>query len=196
MQALEQRYSSPEEYLAWEDATDFKSEYVDGQILPVTGGTTNHNQIALNLSSDLNFAFKRLDYRVYMGGVRLWIAARRIYTYPDVTVIAGEPDYFNDREDTVTNPQVIIEVASPSTETYDRKGKFEAYRTLPSFQEYVLFDQHRVHAEQYTKTGRKRWQFQEYDTEDEAIALATIPAEIAFADIYNKGTFPPAQTHP
>jgi Uma2 family endonuclease len=189
MQVTETRYYTPEEYLALEEAADCKSEYIDGQIIPMAGGTTNHNQIALNFSTELNFAFKRQNYRVYMGDVRLWIPQKRIYTYPDVMVLAGEPEYFNNRTDIITNPQVIIEVLSKSTKGYDREDKFEAYRTIDTFQEYLLIDQTRIHVEQYSKTGKKQWSFCEYDEEDGAISLTTVSFEIALQDLYNKVKF-------
>ena len=153
MQVTEQRYYSLEEYLALEEAADYKSEYIDGEIVPMAGGSINHNQIAGNFYAELNFAFKKLDYRVFMSDVRLWIAKRRIYTYPDVMVIVGEPEYdsdspagtLRDRTDTITNPKVIVEVLSDSTKGYDRSGKFQAYRTLPTFAEYLLIDQTKIY---------------------------------------------------
>ena len=189
MQITEQRYYSPEEYLALEEAADSKSEYIDGQILPMAGGSTNHNQIALNCSTELNFAFKKLDYRVFMSDVRLWIPKKRIYTYPDVMVIAGEPDYYNNRTDTITNPKIIIEVLSKSTQGYDRSGKFETYRTIPTFEEYLLFDQTKVYVEHFSKTEVKRWSFREYDESDEVIALSSVDFQISLADAYNKVKF-------
>ncbi|MCL1475558.1 Uma2 family endonuclease [Argonema antarcticum] len=189
MQLTEQQYYSPEEYLALEEVADYKSEYIDGQIFPMTGGSTNHNQIAGNFYAELIFAFKKLDYLVYMSDVRLWIAKRRIYTYPDVMIVAGEPEYFNNRTDTIINPKVIIEVLSDSTKGYDKSGKFAAYRTLPSLSEYILIDQTKVHVEQFYKTGKKRWSFGEYDAEDEAIALNAVQFKISLDDIYNKVKF-------
>ncbi len=189
MQVTEQRYYTPEEYLELEEAANYKSEYIDGQIIPMAGGTTNHNQIALNLSSELNFAFKKQNYRVFMADVRLWIPQKRTYTYPDVMILAGEPEFFNNRQDIILNPQVIIEVLSKSTKGYDREEKFQAYRTIPSFQEYLLIDQNRIHVEQFSKTGKKQWTLQEYDEEDEKISLVTVPFEMNFLDLYNKVTF-------
>jgi Uma2 family endonuclease len=189
MQVTQQRYYTPEEYLELEEAADYKSEYIDGQIIPMAGGTLNHNQIALNLSADLNFAFKKQHYRVYMGDVRLWIVQKRTYTYPDVMILADEPEYFNNRLDIIVNPQVIVEVLSKSTKAYDREGKFEAYRTIPTFQEYLLIDQNRIYVEQFSKTGKKQWALREYDEEDEAIALVTVPFEISLQDLYNKVQF-------
>ncbi|WP_293355459.1 MULTISPECIES: Uma2 family endonuclease [unclassified Microcoleus] len=189
MQLTEQRYYSAEEYLALEEAAECKSEYIDGEIFPMAGGSTNHNQIALNFSTELNFAFKKLDYRVFMSDVRLWMPKRRIYTYPDVMVVVGEPEYYNNRKDTITNPRIIIEIFSASTKEYDRGKKFEGYRTIPTVEEYLLLDQNRKYIEHFSKTDNKRWSFAEYNESDEAIALASVSFEIAVADIYNKVNF-------
>lgn len=189
MQVTQRQRYTPEEYLELEVGADYKSEYIDGQIIPMAGGSTNHNRIALNLSASLNFAFRQQDYEVFMGDVRLWIPKRRIYTYPDVTIVAGEPEYFNNRTDLILNPQVIVEVLSKSTKGYDREDKFEAYRTIETFQEYLLIDQTRIRVEQYSKTGKKRWELCEYDEEDEAIALTSVPFQISLADLYNKVKF-------
>jgi Uma2 family endonuclease len=194
MQVTQQRYYTPEEYLALEEAAEDKSEYIDGQIIPMAGGTINHNQIALNLSTELNFAFKKQSYRVYMGDVRLWIPQKSIYTYPDVMILADEPEFFNNRQDIILNPQVIVEVLSKSTKGYDRENKFESYRTISTFQEYLLIDQTRIHVEQFSKTGKKQWSLREYDEEDEAIALATVPFKISLQDLYNKVQFEPLES--
>jgi Uma2 family endonuclease len=194
MQVTEQRYYSPEEYLALEEVADYKSEYIDGEIYPMTGGTVNHNKIALNFSTELNFAFKKLDYEVYMGDVRLWIPKRRIYTYPDVMVVVGEPEYYNNRTDTITNPKVIVEVLSKSTQGYDKSDKFDYYRSIPTFEEYILIHQNKMYVEQFYKTGKKRWSFGEYDAEDEAIALNSVPCQISLTDVYNKVKFEETET--
>jgi Uma2 family endonuclease len=190
MQLTEQQYYTPEEYLELEASADYKSEYIDGKIIAMAGAYINHNRISLNLSSGLNFAFRDQNYEVFMGNMRLWIPKRLIYTYPDVIIIADEPEFFNNRTDTITNPQVIIEVLSKSTKSYDREDKFAAYRTIPCFQEYLLIDQNRIHVEQFSKLGKKRWNMFEYDEEDQKISFATIPFEISLQDLYNKVKFP------
>ncbi|MGF1936281.1 MAG: Uma2 family endonuclease [Nostoc sp. ChiQUE02] len=194
MQITKQRYYTPEEYLELEEAADYKSEYIDGQIIPMAGGSVNHNQIALNLSTELNFAFKKQNYRVFMGDVRLWITQKRTYTYPDVMILAGEPEFFNNRMDIILKPQIIVEVLSKSTKGYDREDKFQAYRTISTFQEYLLIDQTRIHVDQFSKTGKKQWTLREYDEEDEAIALVTVPFEISLQDLYNKVKFEPVES--
>jgi Uma2 family endonuclease len=177
---------SIEEYLQREEQADSKSEYIDGRIIPMAGGTTNHNQIAGNIYAELHFAFKQRDCRVYMGDVRLWIPERRIFRYPDVMVVLGEPVYFENRRDTITDPVVIVEVLSPSTENYDREGKFAAYRTLPTLREYVLIGQTSVYAEKFERTGEKQWSFREYSTEDRQISVDSVQITLDFSDIYHK----------
>lgn len=189
MIAAEQRYYSPEEYLELEVNSESRHEYIDGQIIPMTGGTPNHNQIALNLSGALNFALKRQPYRVFVTDQRLWIPKKRIHTYPDVMVVQGQLEFQAGRRDTITNPLMIAEVLSKSTKSYDRDEKFAAYRTIPSFQEYVLIDQYKLHVEQYAKTDNNRWIFTEYEDENETISLASVPFEIVLADIYDKVDF-------
>jgi Uma2 family endonuclease len=186
---VKQRYYTPQEYLQLEERADYKSEYIDGQIIPMAGGSTNHNRIAGNLYAALNFAFRQQNYEVFIGDVRLWMPEQRIYTYPDVMVVAGETEYFNNRTDTITNPQVIVEVLSESTQGYDRAGKFAAYRAIASFQEYLLIDQTRIQVEQYSKTGKKQWSFYEYDEEDNAVTLTSVPFQISFLELYSKVKF-------
>ena len=132
MQTKEKLYYSPEEYLELETAAEYKSEYRDGLIIPMAGGTPNHNQIAVNLSAALNFALKGQPYRVFTSDVRLWIPQARLYTYPDVMVVSGQLQFAESRRDTITNPLIIVEVLSESTAKYDRGEKFRIYRTIPT----------------------------------------------------------------
>ena len=191
MQLTQKRYYTPEEYLELEATADYKSEYIEGQIIAVVGASINHNRITGNFYATLNFALRKQEkYEVFNSDMRLWIPQKLIYTYPDVMIIADEPEFVNNRTDTITNPQVIIEVLSKSTKSYDREDKFAAYRTIPTFQEYLLIDQNRIYVEKFSKTGKKRWNLCEYDEEDENISLETIPFEISLQDLYNKVKFP------
>lgn len=186
---VQSRIYTPEEYLALEESAEEKSEYHNGQIIPMTGGTTNHNQISLNTSFALIAALRQQDYRVYMADVRLWIPQEQRFTYPDVMVIAGQPEYYNNRKDTVTNPVLIVEVLSESTKEYDRTKKFKAYSTISTFQEYVLIGQTAKSIEQFSKTGNKKWSFRLYDEEDEAIEFTAIDAQVSLNDLYDKVEF-------
>lgn len=186
---IAERYYSPEEYLEIEVKSEERHEYINGQIIPMTGGTPNHNQIAGNFYAALNFALKRQPSRVFVTDQRLWIPQKRINTYPDVMVVAGELEFQEGRKDTLTNPRMIAEVLSKSTKSYDRDEKFTAYRTIPSFQEYLLIDQYTMHVEQYSKTDNNRWIFTEYEDADVTISLASIPFQISLFDIYDKVDF-------
>ena len=191
MQLTQKRYYTPEEYLELEATADYKSEYIDGQIIAMAGASINHNRITDNFYATLNFAFRQQEkYEVFNNDMCLWIPQKLIYTYPNVMIIADEPEFVNNRTDTITNPQVIIEVLSKSTKSYDREDKFAAYRTIPTFQEYLLIDQNRIYVEQFSKTGKKRWNLCEYDEEDENISFETLPFEISLQDLYNKVKFP------
>ncbi len=178
-----------EEYLEQEVNSAERHEYIDGKIIIMAGGTPNHNKIALNLGAALNFAFKRQPYEVFVTDQRLWIPNKNIYTYPDIMVVDGELQLQAGRKDTIINPLIITEVLSNSTKSYDKDDKFAAYRSIASFQEYILIDQYTVHIEQYFKTDRKRWVFIEYDDLNEMISLNSINFEIAVSDIYDKVNF-------
>lgn len=178
-----------QEYLQQEEISHTKNEYVNGQIIPMVGGNTNHNQISGNITAELNFAFKKRDYLVYMGDVRLWIDSDRKFTYPDVMIVAGNPLYLEQRNDTIINPIAIMEVLSKSTQEYDKQGKFAAYRTIPTLQEYILISQTQVKIEQYLKLEAKRWSFQEYDEADQVIKLNSVGLELPLVDIYSKVNF-------
>jgi len=186
MQANEQLYYSPEAYLELEEAAEFRSEYYNGQIFPMAGGTPNHNRIVVNLVSALNAAFADQTYDVFASDLRLWIPRKSLYTYPDVMVVAGELAFVEGRKDTITNPTLILEVLSKSTVNYDQTEKFAFYRSLATFQEYLLINQYRHSIQHYVKTGVKKWEFQEYDTLEEQIKFSTVPCEITLNEIYDK----------
>lgn len=189
MQTKEKLYYSPEEYLELETAAEFKSEYRDGLIIPMAGGTPNHNQITVNFSAALNFALKGQPYRVFTSDLRLWIPQVRLYTYPDVMVVSGQLQFAEGRKDTITNPMIIVEVFSKSTANYDRGEKFRLYRTIPTLQEYILISQSEMHVEQFAKTADNKWVFSENDDENSILALNSLQFQISFGDIYDKVEF-------
>lgn len=182
-------YYTPEEYLQLEEKADSKNEYRDGEIIPMTGGTTNHNKLALNLATRLNIALNDLNYEVYIGDVKLWIPRYREFTYPDVMVIEGQPVYYGTNTTTVTNPRLIAEVLSKSTKDYDCSDKFLYYRSIPEFQEYILIDQTRYYVMQYVKTEENQWIMTEYEAEDDNLTLASINVELSLSQLYKKVNF-------
>ena len=189
MQLQETRYYSPAEYLELEVNSDIRHEYINGLIIPMTGGTPDHNQIAGNFYAVLNFALKRQPYQVFVTDQRLWIPNRRIHTYPDIIVVQTPLVFAEGRKDTITNPVMIAEVLSTSTKSYDKDEKFAAYRTIASFQEYILIDQYTIHVEQYVKTDNRKWMFLEYEDINDTLNLTSVSCQISLADIYEKIDF-------
>lgn len=173
-----------EEYLALEVESDIRNEYRDGEIVSMTGGTPAHNEIAATLIFLLKSALRQQPYGIFVTDQRLWIPARNVYTYPDIMVTSRPVDLKPGRKDTVINPILMAEVLSDSTQGYDRGDKFEAYRTIPTFQEYLLIDQYKPHVEQYVKQAENQWLFTEYYSLEQSLTLQSVSVEIALADLY------------
>jgi Uma2 family endonuclease len=188
MQLLQKSYT-PAEYLELEKKAEFRSEYRNGEIVPMAGGTTNHNRISLNVATTLTFSLKGQNYEVYMSDVRLWIPPDRQYTYPDVMLIQGEPIYLENTTSTVINPRLIVEVLSKSTGNYDRGEKFDYYRSIPELHEYILIDQSRYHVMQYVKTQVGQWLLTDYTQAESVINLGSIDLALTLNDIYDRVNF-------
>jgi Uma2 family endonuclease len=182
-------YYTPEEYLELEAQAEYKNEYRDGEIVPMTGGTTNHNKIALNFAASLKFGLRKKNYEVYIGDVRLWVPRYRLYTYPDVMVIQGEPMYTGTNTTTVMNPLLIAEVLSKSTQNYDQGNKFLYYRSIPNLQEYILINQYEYHVMQYVKTTENQWLLTELVDESAVLTLQSIDFQIPLSDLYEQVDF-------
>ncbi|WP_205370049.1 Uma2 family endonuclease [Thermoleptolyngbya sp. PKUAC-SCTB121] len=182
------RYTA-EEYLELEVASETRNEYRDGEIVPMMGGTPNHNDIAGNLYILLKSALKGKDYRIFYADQQLWIPGASLYTYPDVMVLPKPLELQAGRKDTVMNPCFIAEVLSKSTRSYDRSDKFAAYRTISSFQEYLLIDQDEIHVEHHVKVAENQWLFSEYKDPEFNLSLRTLDLQIQIADLYENIEF-------
>jgi Uma2 family endonuclease len=176
---------SPEEYLALERQAETKSEYLDGEIFAMTGASRKHNRLNLNLAFILDSQLKVEGCEVYASEMRVKVAESGLYTYPDVVVACGEPQFEDAEVDTLLNPQLIIEVLSKSTQDYDRGTKFLHYRALASLREYVLVAQDRIHVEHYLRQN-DAWRLTETDRREDVIELASVGARLALADVYDR----------
>ncbi|GAB1541159.1 Uma2 family endonuclease [Scytonema sp. NUACC21] len=185
----EKRYYTPQEYLELEEQAEFRSEYIDGEIIPMPGGTTNHNKIALNFCRKFPLTLQGQAYDIYMVDVKLWINRYRLYTYPDVMIVKGEPTYEGNNKTAIVNPMLIVEVLSKSTQAFDKTDKFKYYRSIPELQEYILIDQYSFSIEQYVKKAEGEWTFKEYEGEDAALVLNSVDLQISFRDIYERVNF-------
>ena len=185
----QKRYYTPEEYLALEESAIDKSEYHDGEIVPMPGGTANHNKIAGNFYKKFPLTVNGQDYETFINDMRLWIPHTRRYVYPDIMVIQGEPIYRENNQTIVTNPLVIVEVLSNSTKDYDRGGKFLAYRSIPEFREYILIDQYSYHIEQFAKNSHGKWVLTEYDSDESVLILESVEFQMPLREIYERINF-------
>ncbi len=178
-----------EEYLNLEVASETRNEYRDGDIVPMSGGTPDHNELIGALNAMLRQALRGQPYRIFSTDQRLWIPARNTYTYPDIMVVPHPIQLQEGRRDTVINPVFMAEILSNSTKDYDRGDKFAAYRTISTFQEYLLIDHCQHHTEHYLKQDDRQWLFREYDDHDSTIRLASLDLEIAWIDLYENVEF-------
>lgn len=183
------RQYSIEEYLAQEETAEYRSEYRNGEILPMTGGSINHNRIIRNLSRLLELGLHQQPYEVFMSDLRLWIPDYQQYTYPDILIIKDTAIFPEGRTDTVLNPSIIFEVLSKSTSSRDRGDKFTYYRSIPQFQEYILIDQYQIHIEHFSKTPEGNWLLRESDNQDGVLNLASANCQIPHRQIYEKVKF-------
>jgi Uma2 family endonuclease len=186
---LEKKHYSFEEYLVLEETADDKHEYQDGEIVQMTGGTTDHNKIALNFASNLKFALKRKQYDIFIGDVKLWIPTYRQGTYPDVMLIKGESLYYGNGKTTVINPFLIVEVLSKSTQNYDQGDKFFYYRSIPQFEEYILVSQDQYYVMQFNKTQEGKWLLSEYMGVNSTLSLNSVEFQISFPELYENVIF-------
>ena len=186
---VETKTYTAEEYLQAEVNSLDRHEFINGEIVLMAGGTPNHNEITSILNAILRVSLKGKPYSIFASDQRLWIPHLNNYTYPDVMVVAKPVELQSGRTDTITNPVFIAEVLSKGTRAYDRDEKFAAYRSIPSFQEYLLIDQYRLKVEQYSKTDANKWIFSEYGVIGERLMLNSISVEVSLADLYENIEF-------
>src|SRR4051812_28242241 len=175
---------TPEEYLELERAAEYKSEYINGEIYAMTGGSEEHNTIAGNIYMSLRTQFRGRPCRAYIIDVRMRVSATKLHTYPDVMAVCGPRQFGEGPKDTLLNPTVIFEVLSPSTELYDRGDKFAHYRRLTSLTDYVLIAQNRAWVEHYGLRDDRWTLVTEASDLSESIHMESIGCTLALAEIY------------
>jgi Uma2 family endonuclease len=175
---------TPEEYLAIERKAEVRSEYYAGEMFAMSGASREHNIIVANLTRRLMEQMDDKPCELYSNDMRVRIPATGLYTYPDVVVVCGEPQFEDDHVDTLLNPIVIIEVLSPSTEAYDRGRKFEHYQQIPSLVEYLLIAQEPCRVEQFVRQGAAQWLYSEAHQLEGILKLNSISCALALKDIY------------
>ncbi|HWS87187.1 MAG TPA: Uma2 family endonuclease [Pyrinomonadaceae bacterium] len=187
MSSLPDYYLSPEEYLSLERRAEFKSEYVDGVAYAMSGGSARHNLITGNLVTELNNQLRTRDCQVYPSDMKVRLPNSKKFFYPDVSVVCGEAQFADERQDVILNPVLIVEVLSESTEAFDRGRKFSSYQQIESLREYLLVSQGEFVVEHFLRqeTG---WLYTKAAGLDAALTLPTLDCRIALSDLYNKVT--------
>ena len=184
-------FISPQEYLRLERQAEYKSEYLNGEIFAMTGASRKHNLITTNISSSINQQLKARPCEVYAVDMRVKVRATGLYTYPDIAVVCGEPQFEDDYIDTLLDPTLLIEVLSQSTERYDRIAKSSYYRTIDSLAEHLLVAQDEIRVEQYVRQPNGEWLLIEYLSLDSTAQLTSIDCFLVLSDVYDKITFDP-----
>ncbi len=183
-----QTYLTPAEYINWERKAVTKHEYLDGEIVAMSGASNAHNIITMNTSYQLYDQLLDRDCFVYASDMRVGVDSPTSYLYPDIAVVCGEPRFEDDVFDTLLNPTIIIEVLSPSTAAYDRRDKFTRYQQIASLKEYILISQSQVYVEHHLRQ-ENQWRVTEFQKLDDVVPVTSIKCELLLGHIYRRVTF-------
>lgn len=178
----QKRLYTEDEYLALEERAEEKSEYVDGEIRLMPGGTDHHGALAMNLGSALIVALRGRGCLVMSSDVKVR-AARQMY-YPDLSVTCGPRQFFSGNRTVITNPLLVAEVASPSTESKDRGEKFHNYIAIESLSAYLLVSQNEARAELFSRGERGHWDYTIAEGMEGVLPIPALGVALALADVY------------
>ncbi len=190
-QVQTQVWISPEEYLNIERRATCRSEYVHGEMFAMAGATRQHNRISSNVVSEINQRIKSRDCNIYSSEFRVHVPSTGYFTYPDIVITCGNEEFTDDHNDVLVNPLVIMEILSDSTAAIDRGRKFEQYRELPSFVEYLLIEQRAPRIEQYLLHDSQEWLYRDIRGIDGQVRIEAIDCTLLLCDIYHKVEFLP-----
>jgi Uncharacterized protein conserved in cyanobacteria len=186
-----------EEYLELDRASEERLEYWDGELFAMSGASPTHDQILLNFIISLSARLSGRPCRLFSSNVRVKVPTASPYRYPDLSALCGEAQFEEiGGIDTLTNPALLIEILSPSTEAYDRGDKFSRYQSIPSFREYWLVAQHRPHVTQLVRQDDGSWLHREFNSLEEVLKSTSLDCELALRDIYQGVSFPAETTEP
>ena len=191
MSSEQKTHLSPEEYVSLDRKAEVRSEYFNGDMVAMSGGSREHNLIVTNMVGELRLQLKGRPCEVYPSNMRVKISATGLYTYPGVVVVCGDPQFEDESVDTLTNPTLIAEVLSDSTEAYARGAKFGHYRKVDSLMEYLLVSQNESRIEQNVRQAAGPWLRSEIRGLKSRLELPSIQCAVDLAEIYERIVFPP-----
>jgi Uma2 family endonuclease len=191
MVAVPQRKYTLEEYFDLERLSDARYEYWNGDVFCMSGVSESHAQIESNLNLAFRLSLRERPCRVFPANMRIKVPSLPPYRYADLAVVCDQPTYEKiSGVDVLTNPILIVEVLSDSTEAYDRGDKFTNYKSIPSFREYLLIAQHRAHVTQFVKLDDGAWSYREVNDISASLPLPSLDSTLGLADVYQGVTFP------
>jgi Uma2 family endonuclease len=190
MSTQSKSFLTPEQYLEIERKAPYKSEYLNGEVFAMSGASRAHNLITTNVTALLRPQLRNRGCEIYASDMRVHIPDTGLYTYPDIVVVCGEPQFQDGSLDTLLNPTFLAEVLSPSTEAYDLGRKFDYYRRLESLRQYLVIAQDRLNSNVYTKQ-EGRWFLVGASKMEDALDLLSIGCKLKLADVYEDVVLPP-----
>lgn len=185
MQPLEKARYTPEEYLALERSAEYRSEFIDGEIVAMSGASREHNVIAGNFFAAIHAQLRGRPCEIYAADMRVCVDPSGLFTYPDLVGFCGAPRFDDAHSDTLLNPTLIVEVLSPATEAYDRGEKFARYRRLESLVDYVLVAQDKMRVEHFRRQD-ERWLLTAFEDPAATLVLDSLGVELGIGEIYDK----------
>jgi len=192
MQTAAKPRLTAQDYLDLERKAEMRSEFWDGEMFAMAGGTRRHSCIKVNLIRALAQQLRRTTCQVFDSDMRVKIDATELYTYPDALVACGHLRFEDEKEDTLLNPKIIFEVLSDSTTARDRGKKFWHYRRLESLQDYVLVSQEARLFEHFTLQANGTWVLDIVEGPKGVLHLKSIKCKVPLAEVYENTGLPPA----
>lgn len=165
----------------------------DGEVYAMAGALPRHNAIVANVLGELRALTRRGPCQTYASDLKVYVPLREGFVYPDASVVCDPLTYYGDTRDVITNPTVLVEVLSDSTEGWDRGGKFARYRKLATLRDYVLVSQHERRIEVHSRRPDGVWEMREA-AEGETVPLVSFAGVIEVDRVYRGVTLTPAPT--
>ncbi len=181
---------SPEEYLELEREAEVRHEFLDGEIYATAGESLSHSRVCVGLTCEVGNKLKGTLCEPLSSNMKVRTTSASLFSYPDLTIICGEPQFHDVKKDVLINPQIIFEVLSPFTENYDRTTKFMKYRMgNPTMTDYILVSQDKIFIEHFTKQTDNNWNYSSYNKLDSEFLVQSINCSLSLTEIYDRVEF-------
>lgn len=182
-----QSHFTPEEYLNFERESESRHEFLDGEIYAMAGESLSHSRVCMNLAREVGNKLKATSCEALSANMKVRTSTASLFSYPDLTIVCGEPQFHDTKKDVLTNPKVIFEVLSPSTADYDRTIKFQKYRAGDeTFTDYVLVSQDKIFVEHFTKQANGDWIYRTCAKISDVLSIDSIACGVSLREIYDR----------